>query len=89
MQSFIDICSSLKSEKDKFFQIFPTVGVQNLFFPGRYLPVDVFFPVFPTLGVQNLFFPGRYLPVFTTVNTGSRADPGFEVRGGANGLENF
>ena len=39
------------------------MGVQNLFFPGRYLPVDLFFPVFPTLGVQNLFFPGRYLPV--------------------------
>ena len=35
----IDIWNCLKSEV-VFFPVFPTLGVQNLFFPGRLLPVN-------------------------------------------------
>ena len=34
-----DIWNCFKSEV-VFFPVFPTLGVQNLFFPGRYLPVN-------------------------------------------------
>ena len=35
----IDIWNCFKNEV-VFFPVFPTLGVQNLFFPGRYLPVN-------------------------------------------------
>ena len=35
----IDTWNCLKNEV-VFFPVFPTLGVQNLFFPGQYLPVN-------------------------------------------------
>ena len=39
IEPFIDIWNWLYSQV-VFFPVFPTLGVQNLFFPGRYLPVN-------------------------------------------------
>ena len=39
IKPFIYIWNCLNSEV-VFFPVFPTLGVQNLFFPGRYLPVN-------------------------------------------------
>ena len=40
IKSFIDVLYCLNKAEVVFFPVFPTLGVQNLFFPGRYLPVN-------------------------------------------------